>query len=661
MRPRPALLALAAALALLSPACKKPANRPPAVPQMPTGITTGERDSTYEFKSAAVDPDGDLVALRFAWGNGDTTGWSAWVTSGETTNTFHRWASAGTYVITVQAKDDSGLLSEWSAGQTTAISNRAPSTPATPSGPPGCSVGEPCRFSSTAVDPNHDGIALRFAWGDGDTSDWSTLVGSGETAAASHTWARADTYLVAAQAMDKPGAVSAWSPSHSIEVTNQAPRRPTAATGPSAAVTDHVCRFDSRATDENGDSVALRFAWGDDTTEWSEWVASGDTVTAEHSWAIAGDYGVTVQARDGAGAVSAWSSPKAVTIALRGPGVVLWNYWTAGSVTSAAIGADGTIFFGSSDSAVYALNPDGTRRWKYHTGHCVGSSPSIGSDGTIYIGSDDWYVYALNQDGTLKWRYWTQNRVLSSPAIGSDGTIYVGSNDYHLYALNPDGSLKWRYLTVNNVVASPCVDALGQVYFGSDDNVLYALHPDGSLKWSYQTRGDIRTAPAIGSDGTVYFGSDDHYIYALSPDGSLKWRYHTGNDVGSSPAIGLDGTIYAGSEDNYVYALTPDGARRWHCSTGGNVGSSPAIGSDGTIYVGSLDACLYAINPDGTTKWSLRMADEVSACPAIGPNSTIYVGSGYYMNAVQATGHLAGTPWPKFHHDNQNSGCVGGP
>ena len=38
------------------------------------------------------------------------------------------------------------------------------------------------------------------------------------------------------------------------------------------------------------------------------------------------------------------------------------------------------------------------------------SSPAIGADGTIYVGSDDDNLYALTDNGTngsLKWRYAT--------------------------------------------------------------------------------------------------------------------------------------------------------------------------------------------------------------------------------------------------------------
>ena len=51
------------------------------------------------------------------------------------------------------------------------------------------------------------------------------------------------------------------------------------------------------------------------------------------------------------------------------------------------------------------------------TGGFVVSSPAIGSDGTIYVGSYDNKLYALNPDGTTQ-RVWTTGApVFSSPAI----------------------------------------------------------------------------------------------------------------------------------------------------------------------------------------------------------------------------------------------------
>jgi len=123
-------------------------------------------------------------------------------------------------------------------------------------------------------------------------------------------------------------------------------------------------------------------------------------------------------------------------------------------------------------------------KWSYTTDDYIRSSPAIGSDGTIYVGSDDYKLYALNPNGTLKWSYTTDDYIRSSPAIGSDGTIYVGSDDNKLYALNPNGTLKWSYTTGDWIRSSPAIGSDGTIYVGSDDYKLYALNPNGCLLYT---------------------------------------------------------------------------------------------------------------------------------------------------------------------------------
>jgi hypothetical protein len=81
----------------------------------------------------------------------------------------------------------------------------------------------------------------------------------------------------------------------------------------------------------------------------------------------------------------------------------------------------------------------GVKLWEFETGPIVHSSPAIGSDGTVYVGSDDKKLYAINgKSGVKLWEFETGSYVYSSPAIGSDGTVYVGSNDNKLYAIKSD-------------------------------------------------------------------------------------------------------------------------------------------------------------------------------------------------------------------------------
>lgn len=77
--------------------------------------------------------------------------------------------------------------------------------------------------------------------------------------------------------------------------------------------------------------------------------------------------------------------------------------------------------------------------WQFVIGNGSLSSPAIGSDGTVYVGSLDNKLYALiGKNGVKLWEFETGDNVESSPAIGSDGTVYVGSYDKKLYAIKTD-------------------------------------------------------------------------------------------------------------------------------------------------------------------------------------------------------------------------------
>jgi hypothetical protein len=81
----------------------------------------------------------------------------------------------------------------------------------------------------------------------------------------------------------------------------------------------------------------------------------------------------------------------------------------------------------------------GTPIWEFETGDDVESSPAIGTDGTVYVGSNDNKLYAINgKSGVKLWEFETGSYVFSSPAIGSDGTVYVGLDDKKLYAIKTD-------------------------------------------------------------------------------------------------------------------------------------------------------------------------------------------------------------------------------
>jgi hypothetical protein len=94
--------------------CKKK-NQPPGAPSSPSGPTSGHIGGRYYYKTLSEDPYGDSVEVRFDWGDGDTSGWSQTIRSGDSITIGHSWLSPGTYSIRAQAKDAGGDSSVWSA------------------------------------------------------------------------------------------------------------------------------------------------------------------------------------------------------------------------------------------------------------------------------------------------------------------------------------------------------------------------------------------------------------------------------------------------------------------------------------------------------------------------------------------------------------------
>jgi hypothetical protein len=208
--------------AVIFTGCKT--NKAPDKPSTPAGPTKGSIDTAYTFTSSAEDPDDDDVAIRFAWGDGDTSDWSDWQASEDSISMSHSWSDSGSYTIRAQAQDLKEAVSSWSSSHkitiSTSMSNKPPNTPTTPIGDSIGSTNVSHSFISTATDPDGDSIAIRFNWGDGDTSNWSDFVPSGDSISMVHTWSDTGTFNIKAQAKDKKDTTSGWSTGHPIKISS---------------------------------------------------------------------------------------------------------------------------------------------------------------------------------------------------------------------------------------------------------------------------------------------------------------------------------------------------------------------------------------------------------------------------------------------------------
>jgi outer membrane protein assembly factor BamB len=186
-------------------------------------------------------------------------------------------------------------------------------------------------------------------------------------------------------------------------------------------------------------------------------------------------------------------------------------------------------------------------KWRFKTGAAVISTPAV-IDGTVYFGSNDHYLYAVNlADGMQQWKFKTGSRVTSSPAVHND-PVYFGSYDVNIFAVDAkSGEQRWKFVSE------------GERRFSGRH--LHSTDPAGE---SMPDPFDVYLSSAAIDADTVYVGSGDGNIYALdAASGALRWKLHTGNVVHASPAI-ANGTVYVGSWDSYFYTIdAKSGQERW--------------------------------------------------------------------------------------------------
>jgi outer membrane protein assembly factor BamB len=200
-------------------------------------------------------------------------------------------------------------------------------------------------------------------------------------------------------------------------------------------------------------------------------------------------------------------------------GAKIWNATLGNGIRSSPAIADGivAVLAGSNISAVNAS--DGSFLWGLTTGYWESSSPTM-VNGTVYAGSDNGRLYALNSTtGKQIWQF-SPGFLYSftSPAVVNH-VVYIGSGNAstgRIYALDwLTGVEKWNVTIADNWVDSSPAVAGGVVYIGSSDNRVYAVNAaTGAAVWNFSTKRHISSSPAV-ANGIVYLGSHDGRVYAI--------------------------------------------------------------------------------------------------------------------------------------------------
>jgi outer membrane protein assembly factor BamB len=317
-----------------------------------------------------------------------------------------------------------------------------------------------------------------------------------------------------------------------------------------------------------------------------------------------------------------------------------WSVETGGPVTSTAAIVGESVYIGSYDKKIYALNlKDGSKRWTFETSGAIEASPLF-LNGRLYIGDTHTNFYCLDAtQGTEIWRTGFDDKIISSanyfvPPDSTQTNIIVGCYDFKLYSLDADtGKVQWSYETGNYINGSPAVadgktafggcDAIvhvvnlktgelaaevdigayiigsaallnGRAYIGHYENAFISVDLEKKeVAWSYRDRAfPYASSPAVTANHVV-FGGRDRRVHSVKRDtGEPEWTFMTRGRVESSPVV-TGNRVVVGSDDGRVYLLDLEKGREiWQYEIGEPVQSSPAV-AQGRLVIGSSDGRVY--------------------------------------------------------------------
>jgi serine/threonine-protein kinase len=224
------------------------------------------------------------------------------------------------------------------------------------------------------------------------------------------------------------------------------------------------------------------------------------------------------------------------------------------------------IYSTADDGKLYAIRTkDGSTAWSYATGATgvISSSPTY-QNGVIYFGSPDKNIYALNADGTLKWKYPTGNDVRSSPAI-SNNIVYCGSDDGKLYALNAStGSLLWSFAAGIDGEYSPTISN-GKVFIQGAQNVYCLDGTSGAMVWNYLVPSPYDWSSPTELNGVLYVCGISNGLQTFnSATGVLGWSNQSfGQTSEGSPTI-FGGVAYVAASGGLTAIDISSNTKLWN-------------------------------------------------------------------------------------------------
>jgi outer membrane protein assembly factor BamB len=258
--------------------------------------------------------------------------------------------------------------------------------------------------------------------------------------------------------------------------------------------------------------------------------------------------------------------------------------------------------------------------WTFETGDGIESTAAIAA-GTVYVGTLDGYLYAINlENGGLKWKYQASGEIKSSPTVFRN-VVHFGDGMGVFHAVDAQtGEPIWTFEAEAEIISSANV-AQDRLLFGSYDQYLYCLSAeDGSLAWKFETEGYVHGTPAIVNGAVVISGCDGYLRSINIADGVEQQKIALGDYVAASPVI-LNGRAYAGTFGNQVLCAELENSEiLWwyeHPERRFPFYASAAVTVD-IVVIGGRDKMIHALKPQtGEPLWTYPTKSRVDSSPVI--------------------------------------------
>ena len=543
-------------------------------PLTPAAPWTDIVDDSLYFLATTTDPSGTGLEYTFDWGDGQTSTTRRYH-SGETAYIRHSFDDPGWRDIRVQARNENGKASGWSAPLRFRNSNPPVIADDTISGLVRWAVNRWYHASVTVTDPDGDSVSVKFIWDNDPGAIWSQFVPSGSVITDSFIWTTGGQHSVGLVARDKGNMVARPESTKTVSVSRMAVVWDT-------YETDLYC--DGTPTLGSIDGEPVLYCVGADCF----------------------CYTLDGQLR--------WSTPM------------------DGGMYAASLSADGTrLYLNDYMSGLVCLDSrTGRQMWSLVSGG-GNYTPALGPGGAIYAVAGPSWICELSRirdcgdSASVEWTLPLGDcgPIDNGMIVGRDGTVYAVGYDAlaecsFLVAVDSAGNVQWKDSARIKVGGTPVIDSRDRIIVADQSGGLYCFNKDGSLDWSASSDPLWPNCIAVGWDDNVIVIGDDERIRCFDSQGRQRWISDARiGAYSNTPCVVQDSTIIAIEPYGHTCCIDNDGQTRWEFSVFDSLGygkrrakrldgedyTSPLIGPDGNLYL-ALSGTLVCVTHGG-----LKMAN----------------------------------------------------